>query len=287
MFAEVEEMQGVELAPSGTVAVVEYDHAVDARKAFRGLAYRRFHHVPLYLEWAPMRDHPLPAPPKEEEKEDEEEVEDDGDNLTTSVFVKNLNFKTTEEDLRLFFQKKCQPRSVKITTKVAPDGKKQSMGFGFVEFCSYEQARDATKSFQGLLLRGHALRLALSNKTPPASSQKKPKHKKIMIRNVPFQADKAELAALFGNFGQLKRIRMPKRFDGRNRGFAFVEFLTPLEARKAFDTLKTTHFYGRHLVLEWAEEEQDVEALRERAKKDVAPLQWNGKKITFPAMSAV
>lgn len=62
-------------------------------------------------------------------------------------------------------------------------------------------------------------------------------------------------------------MRLPKKFDSRTRGFAFLEFVTRHEAENAFDALKHTHLLGRHLVLEWAaeDEEQDLEALRRKA----------------------
>ena len=43
------------LPPSKAVALVEFLAASDARKAFKRLAYTRFQHVPLYLEWAPVK----------------------------------------------------------------------------------------------------------------------------------------------------------------------------------------------------------------------------------------
>lgn len=38
------------LPPSHTVALVELPTPQEARAAFRGLAYRRFHNEPIYLE---------------------------------------------------------------------------------------------------------------------------------------------------------------------------------------------------------------------------------------------
>lgn len=40
------------------------------------------------------------------------------------------------------------------------------------------------------------------------------------------QATAKELREIFSSFGQLKRVRLPKKFDGGHRGFAFVDFLT-------------------------------------------------------------
>ncbi|KAJ8583349.1 hypothetical protein M405DRAFT_748742, partial [Rhizopogon salebrosus TDB-379] len=66
--------------------------------------------------------------------------------------------------------------------------------------------------------------------------------------------------------GHLKSVRLPKKFDSRSRGFAFLEFLTRHEAENAYAALRHTHLLGRHLVLEWAEEaEQDIEVLRKKA----------------------
>lgn len=67
--------------------------------------------------------------------------------------------------------------------------------------------------------------------------------------------------------GQLKSVRLPKKFDHRSRGFAFLEFLTRHEAENAYAALKHTHLLGRHLVLQWAEEDAnvDIDELRKKA----------------------
>ncbi len=69
----------------------------------------------------------------------------------------------------------------------------------------------------------------------------------------------------FSAHGQLKSVRLPKRFDSRSRGFAFLEFITRREAENAYASLKHTHLLGRHLVLEWVEDDEtNVERLREK-----------------------
>lgn len=66
--------------------------------------------------------------------------------------------------------------------------------------------------------------------------------------------------------GKLKSVRVPKKFNSRSRGFAFLEFITRHEAENAYAALKHTHLLGRHLVIEWAEEvEQDLDVLRQKA----------------------
>lgn len=61
-------------------------------------------------------------------------------------------------------------------------------------------------------------------------------------------------------------MRVPKKYDSRTRGFAFLDFVSRHEAENAYAALRHTHLLGRHLVLEWAEEvEQDLEVLRRKA----------------------
>jgi len=70
-------------------------------------------------------------------------------------------------------------------------------------------------------------------------------------------------------FGQVKSVRLPKKFDGKSRGFAFVELLTKQEAKNAFEALQNTHLYGRHLVLEYsaADDQQDLATIRDKTKR--------------------
>ena len=73
-------------------------------------------------------------------------------------------------------------------------------------------------------------------------------------------------------YGTLKSCRIPKKHNSGGRGFAFLDFTTRTEAEAAMEALKHTHLLGRHLVLEWAAEEefagQEVERLREKAKRE-------------------
>lgn len=103
-----------------------------------------------------------------------------------------------------------------------------------------------------------------------------------MVRNVPFQASRTDILQLFGSFGQLKTVRLPKKFDGGHRGFAFVEFTVPKEAQNAVKSLSQTHLYGRHLVIEWADGEDNMESLRSKAKRSSGSLpEVKNKKIRF------
>ncbi|KAH9598332.1 RNA recognition motif domain [Trypanosoma melophagium] len=82
---------------------------------------------------------------------------------------------------------------------------------------------------------------------------------KLVVKNVPFEATERDIRDLFSAFSEVRSVRLPRkshRFsthrENNHRGFAFVEFLSEEEAKRAMETLKATHLYGRHLVLQYA-----------------------------------
>ncbi|KRH93040.1 RNA-binding protein (RRM superfamily) [Pseudoloma neurophilia] len=77
---------------------------------------------------------------------------------------------------------------------------------------------------------------------------------KLIIKNVPFQADKNDLKRLFSTKTKIQTLRLPKKADGTHKGYCFLTVNTADEAEviiKYFGT--NTHLYGRRLVIEPAE----------------------------------
>ena len=56
---------------------------------------------------------------------------------------------------------------------------------------------------------------------------------------MPFEATRKELRELLSAFGELTSIRLPKKFDGKHRGFAFADFVTASISQKR--KLKNLH----------------------------------------------
>ncbi|XP_020299872.1 probable RNA-binding protein 19 [Pseudomyrmex gracilis] len=308
MFAKYGDLARIVIPPAGITALVEFLEPSEARKAFHSLAYKKFKHLPLYLEWAPDNSFTTSAPKTDRVKKktsaeksaktkevtmEESTKENKNEKINnenarknkneepsepdTTLFVKNINFATTEEELKDYFGK-CGPIDyVTITTKLDPEnpGKRLSMGYGFVRFKRKHDADHALKTLQMSVLNGKSLELKRSERTL-ISDVKTTKKKaniteqtsaKILVRNVPFQATHKELTELFKSYGELKAVRLPKKLVGveKHRGFAFVEYYTRADAKKAFNALsQSTHLYGRRLVLEWAQAEEDIEEIRKR-----------------------
>ncbi|KAG8901696.1 Multiple RNA-binding domain-containing protein 1 [Tulasnella sp. 403] len=192
LFAPHGEISRLLMAPAGTMAVVEFGHANDARSAFRGVSYRRMKNSIIYLEWAPSE---IFAPgPEPAEAQTTTRAAEPG---TSGVATDNVNAPTSSQD---------------------------------------------TASESGSVL---------------------------YVKNLNFSTTKKDLRDLFGAHGTVKSVRMPRKFDTKARGFAFVDFASRREAENVMASLKHTHLLGRHLVLEWAKEGEtvDVDELREKIKK--------------------
>ncbi|KAF2493913.1 RNA-binding domain-containing protein [Lophium mytilinum] len=300
LFAEYGLITRFMLPPSGTLAIVEYMNAPDAKKAFGKLSYRKVKDSILFLEKAPKDLFSKPPSPLGATTEiqaatvdskkgqpsklsatDLLQKEDPSPEAadTSTLFVRNLNFSTTSERLTEAFSALDGFLSAKVKTKVDPKRGVLSMGYGFLEFRTKDQAAAAQVAMNDYLLDDHNLLVRASHKGHDAAEERRKEDKskkgsgkqtKIVIKNLPFEADKKDVRALLATYGQVRSVRVPKRLDNRTRGFAFAQFSTPREAENCLDALRNTHLLGRRLVLDYAEEEgEDAEAELEKMQKKV------------------
>ncbi|GEQ69013.1 hypothetical protein JCM33374_g2683 [Metschnikowia sp. JCM 33374] len=303
LFTEYGPLKRVVMPPSGTIAIVEFRDSPSGRAAFTKLAYRMFKKSILYLEKGPkdlFTREPTAGESVDIEKTDDDAVgakitakdvmaddaNDSEDELlekapTVSIFVKNLSFSTTTAQLSSFFEK--VPGFVVALVKTKPDPKNAggvlSMGFGFAEFKTKDNAESAISALDNTVLDGHRVQLKLSHRKSGSSgnstSDKSEKTNKIIIKNLPFEASRKDVLELFGAYGQIKSVRVPKKFDKSARGFAFVEYTLLKEAESAMNQLKGVHLLGRRLVMQYAEKESadaeaEIEKMTQKVKKQAA-----------------
>ena len=272
LFSAYGSISKILMPPSGTIAIVEFDHAYHARSAFKELAYAKVKGSILFLEKAPRRlfargnpqineinEMVAKVPATDVKNQGSEQAAGD----SSTLFVRNLNFSTTTARLRETFEPIEGLLSAKVKTKPDPQkpGQFLSMGFGFLEFCTKQQAHAAVSAMDGYDLDGHRLQVRISQKIINADDglqkgdrvkRSNGKRAKIIIKNLPFEVSKKDVRSLLGPYGQLRSVRVPKRFNMSRRGFAFAEFVTSREAENAMSALRDTHLLGRRLVLEFA-----------------------------------
>lgn len=282
------------MPPSGTIAIVEYEQATQTRSAFGALSYRKFKDSILFLEKAPknlfaskvtlpedaVNGKSTSAQPSTTDLFEDPDVQIES---TATLFVRNLDFSTTSERLREAFEPLDGFLSARVKTKVDPKkpGQTLSMGFGFLEFRSKSQAQAALTAMNGYRLDGHDLVLKTSHKALDAAEERRKEDQvkklsgrrtKVIIKNLPFEVTKKDVRSLFGAYGKLRSVRVPRKFDSSTRGFAFADFVTAKEAENAMDALRNTHLLGRRLVLDFAAEEtvdpeEEIEKMQRKVER--------------------
>lgn len=303
LFAPYGEIIRCVLPSSGTIAIIQYSQPGEGVQAMRNLAYRNFKGSVLYLDKGPKSlfnaggqttsaEQPSVGAPPTTQQDDEPGKREQASSAT--LFVRNLNFATTTSGLIDAFKPLDGFLSARVKTKVDPRRPQEilSMGFGFVEFHSNHQARAAMAVMNGRRLDNHELLVQISHRAIDLAEEQRHKDNlkkaeaqksKLIIKNLPFEATKKDVRALLSAYGQLRSVKVPKKFDHSTRGFAFADFVTPKEAANAMEALKDTHLLGRRLVLEYAEEESvdpedEIRAIESKVGRQTEMIHLN--KIT-------
>jgi RNA recognition motif-containing protein len=77
--------------------------------------------------------------------------------MEKKIYVGNISFKATEEDIRDLFSKSGKVESVKIITDINTGNPK---GFGFVEMATPEDAQKAIETLNGAMFMERSLSVA-------------------------------------------------------------------------------------------------------------------------------
>ncbi|OIR58448.1 MAG: polyadenylate binding protein 2 [Amphiamblys sp. WSBS2006] len=169
------------------------------------------------------------------------------------VVVKNISGEMDEEKMRREFSKHGE-----VLRVLFPSTKTHCV----VEYQNTHSAKKAVKVYAGkasstsMLVEYAPEGVFVKEESTEKSTEKKESTaKKLVVKNVAFEAEEQELKEFFKNFAQVKRLRLPKKCSGGHRGFCFVEFKTNEDAERAKNALEGSHFYGRSLVFEWAKNE--------------------------------
>lgn len=144
-------------------------------------------------------------------------------------------------------------------------------GSGYVTFSMLEDVQKALKeitTFEGRKINVIVAKKKLRNKSKEKgknenseSPKKQPKPKKakvadkkarLIIRNLSFKCSEDDLKTVFAPFGAVLEVNIPRKPDGKMRGFAFVQFKNLLEAGKALRSMNMKEIKGRTVAVDWA-----------------------------------
>ncbi|KAJ5704042.1 hypothetical protein N7493_011180 [Penicillium malachiteum] len=174
--------------------------------------------------------------------------EDERDKRT--IFVQQLAARLRTKELMAFFEKVGPVKEAQIV-KDRVSGR--SKGVGYVEFKS-EESVPAAIQLTGQKLLGIPIIAQLTEaeknrqaRNPEASSG--PQHSapfhRLYVGNVHFSITENDLQNVFEPFGELEFVQLQKDETGRSKGYAFVQFRDPNQAREALEKMNGFDLAGR------------------------------------------
>lgn len=97
--------------------------------------------------------------------------------MSAKVFVGNLNYRTSEHQLRRFL---CEVGEIRALSLPTDRESGQPRGFAFVEFATQEQAEMAVTVYDGRTLGGRQLRVRMADEREPAR-RAKPRYRPLPV----------------------------------------------------------------------------------------------------------
>eukprot|EP00391_Amoebophrya_sp_Ameob2_P014115 CAMPEP_0178999878 /NCGR_PEP_ID=MMETSP0795-20121207/10344_1 /TAXON_ID=88552 /ORGANISM="Amoebophrya sp., Strain Ameob2" /LENGTH=664 /DNA_ID=CAMNT_0020692779 /DNA_START=276 /DNA_END=2270 /DNA_ORIENTATION=+ len=153
-----------------------------------------------------------------------------------NVFVKNLDKAVDNKALYDTFSLFGNIPSCKVAT----DQEGKSRGYGFVHYETAEAAKQAIEKVNNMQIGEKTVYVGefipRDGRTPTEITN----FTNIYVKNYPEEWDEAKLVEEFGKFGTITSSMTQK--DKKSRNFAFINYETAEEARKAIETMHEKDF---------------------------------------------
>lgn len=196
-----------------------------------------------------------------------------------NVFVKNLSDSIDNVRLQAMFQKFGNILSCKVV--VTEDGK--SKGYGFVQFESEEYANAAIEKLNGFIIDGKQIYAGkFVRKTDRVLPNPDAKYTNLYIKNLDPDVTEEVLKEKFFEFGKIASLVISKDENGMSRGFGFVNFESPEDAKRALEALNGLQLGSKVLYVARAQKKAEREQLLRRQfeeKRNEQILKYRGSNV--------
>ncbi|KAF6171005.1 hypothetical protein GIB67_028566 [Kingdonia uniflora] len=154
-----------------------------------------------------------------------------------NVFIKNLD---TSIDNKALLETFTAFGTV-LSCKVATDSTGQSRGYGFVQFEKENDAQNAIRRLNGMLINDKKVYVGLFVRRQERDrANGSPIFTNVYIKNISETTTDEDLKKVFGNYGPVTSAVVMKDSNGDSRGFGFVNFKNPDDAASAVEKLNGT-----------------------------------------------
>nr|CDJ88045.1 RNA recognition motif and Polyprenyl synthetase domain containing protein [Haemonchus contortus] len=145
-----------------------------------------------------------------------------------TVFISNLDFKTTPEQVKKVLNGVLDVRLVYRGMS------KLTKGYGFVDLDSKESYEEALAKDR-VPIEGRPMLISVNDpeRRPTFKYSTDLEKTKLFVRNVHYDCTEDQLRDAFKVFGEVKAVRIVTHISGKPKGVAYVEFANEDDARKA------------------------------------------------------
>eukprot|EP01099_Mayorella_cantabrigiensis_P000500 TRINITY_DN1229_c0_g6_i1.p1 TRINITY_DN1229_c0_g6~~TRINITY_DN1229_c0_g6_i1.p1 ORF type:complete len:620 (+),score=132.34 TRINITY_DN1229_c0_g6_i1:142-2001(+) len=170
-----------------------------------------------------------------------------------NVFIKNLHKSIDNKTLYDTFISFGNILSCKVVT----DENGVSRGYGFVHYERQEEAEQAISKVNNMLLS--AKQVFVGHFIPKKEKSHSERFTNVYVKNLDPSIDESELKIIFSQFGTITQAVI-MRENGSSRGFGFVNFSHPDEAKAAVTEMSGKELHGKLLYAGKAQKKSEREA---------------------------
>jgi len=183
------------------------------------------------------------------------------------IYVGNLKYETTEQELEERFSEFGQVKGVRIP-RSADQGVVR--GFAYLEFETLQEASEAVEAMHQVQFNGRRLNCQYVHR-PDLRVKKNPESRTLFIGNLSFNTSDADLDELFKGVEGCLNVRVAvDRRTGQPRGFVHADFADIQAAVDAKKKLEGTMMYGRKIRLDFSTPPEDKLKNNERLQQNNA-----------------
>ncbi|KAK8957791.1 putative polyadenylate-binding protein [Platanthera zijinensis] len=159
-----------------------------------------------------------------------------------ALYVGDLHRDITDAGLFELFSSIGAVTSVRVCRDALTMG---SLGYGYVNYISAEDAQTAIEKLNHIILFGKPIRIMWSSRDPDSRNSG---IGNVFVKNLGGSVDSVKLQEMFEKFGNILSSKVVTH-DGKSKGYGFVQFDSQDSANSAIESLNDTIVDGKRIFV--------------------------------------